>query len=489
MTTSSWPVCRMLGENGGSEQVKILRSQFGLLLVALLLGLGMTYYYYGLLLPMRHKDLRLTNAAAGNWSDLYPCWFGAREVLLHRRNPYSLEITRAIQSGYYGRPVDPSNRRDPRDQAGLAYPLYVIFLLVPFLGLPFATVRVLFTVGLLLISAASLLLWLRATRLRLAPSSVLLALTAVMTSYPVLDGLHLQQLTLLVAALMAASIASLAGKRFFLGGVLLACATIKPHLVFVLLMGLALWSFSRWRERKNLMAGFALTQAMLLGASELALPGWFGQWHQATLRYVGYVRPSMLGAILGMKMGLVAAGVAVCLVLLLFWRFRQQEPGSQHFTFLLVCALLVPTLLVPNAGASKYNLVLLIPGVLWLFSSGLALRPRSVLVRFGWLLGLNGLLWQWLLALGVVFAVVVLRHPLQHEATALAAAPEIAVYLFPFTLIPVLLTAIFHLDQIADRTGQAQDRPLRLASHSQPAALHPRLPVRDQQAPSPTEQP
>src|SRR5512146_2368661 len=145
MATSTCLGCRMLGDNNGSEPVKPLRSQSVLLAAVLLLGLGMTYYYYGLLLPMRQKDLHLINAAGGNWSDLYPCWLGAREVLLRRRNPYSLEITREIQSGYYGRPVDPSNRRDPKDQAGLAYPLYVIFPLIPFLGLSFATVRVFFT--------------------------------------------------------------------------------------------------------------------------------------------------------------------------------------------------------------------------------------------------------------------------------------------------------------------------------------------------------
>jgi hypothetical protein len=398
-------------------------------------------------------------------------------------------MTREIQSGYYGRAIDPFNRRDPKDQAGLAYPLYVIFLLIPFLGLPFATVRVFFSAALFLLTAGSMFLWLRALRLRLNTNSVVLALLAAMTSYPVLDGLHLQQLTLLVAALMAASMALLAGKRLFLAGVLLACATIKPQLVFLLLMGLIVWSLSRWRERKNLLAGFAATQAVLLGGAELLLPGWLGFWRQATQRYVGYVRPSMLGAILGARMGLVAAGAAVFLVVLLFWRFRQHEPGSQQFNFLLVCALLVPTLLVPNAGGSKYNLVLLIPAVLWLFSSGLALRPLSVFARFGWLLAFNGLVWQWLLALGVVFAVVILRHPLQHEATALGAAPEIAVYLFPFTLIPVLLSAVLHLDEMAGRTGRAQEQALQLASHGQPAAPHPRLPARDQQAPSPTEQP
>jgi len=479
----------MLGESGGFEQVKILRSQPVLLAVALLLGLSMTYYYYGLLLPMRQKDFRLANAAAGNWSDLYPRWLGARELLLHGRNPYSPEMTRDIQRGFYGRPLDTSNRGEPSDQESFAYPLYVVFLLAPSLSFSFPSVRLLFGIILFVITVASVFLWSRALRLRLNASSTVLALLAAIASYPVLDGLHLQQLTLLVAALMAASMALLAGKRLFLAGVLLACATIKPQLVFLLLMGLIVWSLSRWRERKNLLAGFAATQAVLLGGAELLLPGWLGFWRQATQRYVGYVRPSMLGAILGARMGLVAAGAAVFLVVLLFWRFRQHEPGSQQFNFLLVCALLIPTLLVPNAGGSKYNLVLLIPAVLWLFSSGLALRTLCVFARFGWLLAFNGLVWQWLLALGVVFAVVILRHPLQHEATALGAAPEIAVYLFPFTLIPVLLSAVLHLDEMAGRTGRAQEQALQLASHGQPAAPHPRLPARDQQAPSPTEQP
>lgn len=479
----------MLGESSGSEAVKTLRSQPVLLAVALLLGGAMTYYYYGLLLPMRQKDFRLTSAAAGNWSDLYPRWLGARELLLHGRNPYSPEMTGDIQRGFYGRPLDNSNRGEPSDQESFAYPLYVVLLLAPSLSFSFPTVRLVFGIILFVITVASVFLWSRALRLHLNASSIVLALLAALTSYPVLDGLHLQQLTLLVAALMAASMALLAGKRLFFAGVLLACATIKPQLVFVLLMGLAVWSFSRWRERNNLLAGFAVTQAVLLGGAELLLPGWLGFWRQATQRYVAYVRPSMLGAILGARAGLAVAGAAVCLVVLLFWRFRQHESGSQQFNFLLVSALLVPTLLVPNAGGSKYNLVLLIPAVLWLFSSGLELRPLGILARFGWLLAFNGLVWQWLLALGVVFAVVILRHPLQHEATALGAAPEIAVYLFPFTVIPVLLSALFHLDQIASRTGGAHQRPLQLASHGQPAALHPRLPARDQQAPSPTEQP
>jgi hypothetical protein len=36
-------------------------------------------------------------------TDLYPRWYGAREVLLHHRDPYSAEVTEEIQLAYEGR--------------------------------------------------------------------------------------------------------------------------------------------------------------------------------------------------------------------------------------------------------------------------------------------------------------------------------------------------------------------------------------------------
>jgi len=53
----------------------------------------------------------------GNLSDLYPRWLGARELLLHGRDPYSPEITREIQRGYYGRELDSSRPNDPGTKA------------------------------------------------------------------------------------------------------------------------------------------------------------------------------------------------------------------------------------------------------------------------------------------------------------------------------------------------------------------------------------
>ena len=85
-------------------------------------------------------DAAAHNRPRGNLSDLYPRWLGARELLRHGRNPYSAEITREIQQGYYGRPLDPSRPDDPKDQQGFAYPVYVVFLLAPTIDLPFDAV-------------------------------------------------------------------------------------------------------------------------------------------------------------------------------------------------------------------------------------------------------------------------------------------------------------------------------------------------------------
>ena len=80
-----------------------------------------------------------------NFSDLFPRWLGTRELLLHGRDPYSAEITREIQQGYYGRPIDPTRTSDPIDEQRFAYPLCVVFLLAPTVTLPFIVVKWLFT--------------------------------------------------------------------------------------------------------------------------------------------------------------------------------------------------------------------------------------------------------------------------------------------------------------------------------------------------------
>src|SRR5580704_1319989 len=115
-------------------------SKAGLALGLLLAG-SMWFYVQHILIPHQRTEAALHGTPRGNLSDLYPRWLGARELLLHHRDPYSPELTREIQIGYYGRELDDANPDDPKDQMAFAYPLYVVFLIAPTIVFPFSLVR------------------------------------------------------------------------------------------------------------------------------------------------------------------------------------------------------------------------------------------------------------------------------------------------------------------------------------------------------------
>ena len=173
-----------------------------ILLVAILLAAGMLYYYNYVLVPIWQKQALIRDAPPGNWSDLYPRWLGAQELLWHHRNPYGSDVTRDIQRGFYGRPLDPSNPRDPTDPEAFAYPVYVVFLFAPFLRVPFDTVRAVYSGAMLFLTAASIPLWMRGLRLSFEPLGTILVWIGIMSSYAAIDAFHLEQLTLLVAFLL-----------------------------------------------------------------------------------------------------------------------------------------------------------------------------------------------------------------------------------------------------------------------------------------------
>ena len=77
-------------------------------------------------------------------TDLYPSWYGSRELLLHHRNPYGVEVSREIQVAFYGKVLDSNIPHEPRDQQRFAYPLYVALFLAPTVNMQFNTVRVIF---------------------------------------------------------------------------------------------------------------------------------------------------------------------------------------------------------------------------------------------------------------------------------------------------------------------------------------------------------
>jgi len=383
-------------------------SRLGLLL-ALLSAASMWFYVQWVLVPYQKADAAAHGRPRGNLSDLYPRWLGTRELLLHHRDPYSSEVTREIQSGYYGRPLDPRRMDDPRfnepkDQQGFAYPLHVIFLLAPTIGLPFPVVQAGFRWLLVILTLASVLLWLRVLRWRPSAATTAIIILLTLGSYAVVQGIKLQQLTLVVSALLAGCGAALVAGHFSLAGFLLALATIKPQLALPLAGWLTLWAASDWRRRQSFIWSFALSMAIFLGASEYILPGWMREFRDAVAAYRQYTggAGSLLDVLTTPWLGKILAAVAVLAVVVMGWKVRRASHDSAAFSSILALVLAVTLVIVPSFA--PYNQVLLLPAVFLITISWKDLWSRGSLTRVACGLGLLVVGWPWLAACGLMLA-------------------------------------------------------------------------------------
>jgi hypothetical protein len=422
--------------------------QLGVLfLLAVLAAMSMWFYVDRILVAYQVEDAAAHQRPRGNLSDLYPRWLGARELLLHHRNPYGDDIALEIQKGYYGRALDPAKQDDPKDQQGFAYPVYVVFLLAPLIGLPFHEVQIFFHWLLLGLTAASVGLWLRALRWRVPPLGIAICIVLMLGCFPAVQGIKLQQLSLLVAALLAGAMACVVSGFLFCGGALLAVATIKPQLAWPLAAWLLLWAMSDWHRRQRLIFGFGLVMAGLLAGAEIVLPGWWSMFAHAIGQYHRYTQnQSVLLGSWEYSGAIMAAVVLVCGFYL--WKSRGEDSNAAEFGRATALMLAFTVLAVPMFA--PYNQVLLLPAILVLVKDRELLSSRSRLLRFGYVAGAFTLAWQWIasFALTAVFL---------SSATGWALSGWKVPFFATFT-VPVLVFALMFLDV---RYGQLQklERP------------------------------
>jgi hypothetical protein len=366
--------------------------------VALLCAVSMWFYVDRILVGYQVADAAVHQRPRGNLSDLYPRWLGARELLLHQRNPYSDEISREIQQGYYGRLLDPARPNDPKDQQGFAYPVYVVFLLAPFIGFPFHSVQIVFYWTLIAMTAASVWLWLRALRWRLSLVSIAICIALILGCFPDVQGIKLQQLSLLVAALLAGSVACVSGELLFCGGALLALATIKPQLAWPLVLWMLLWSAGDWPRRRNFVFGFGLVMMLLLAGAEFILPGWLRMFTQALRRYHRYTQNQSVLLLPWAFSGIIIVVAAIACAWLLC-KFRGLPADSENFGLATSLVMALTVLVVPMYA--PYNQLLLLPAILTLVRDRAVLTSRSRGVRFAYVAGAFALAWQWIASLGL----------------------------------------------------------------------------------------
>ena len=373
---------------------------------ALLFGASMWIWVQAIAIPHQHAEADAKGAPRGNLSDLYPRWLGARELLLHGRDPYRDDITREIQIGYYGRVLDPSRPNDPRDQQAFAYPVYVVLMLAPTVKLPFAIVRSRVFWLFALLTAISVPLWLHTLDWRISTSAKLAWTLLTLSCFPAVQGLKLQQLTVLVAAMIAAAMSAVAQRRLVLAGVLLATATIKPQLVVLLTLWLGVWVIGQWQQRQRLFWSFAVTIAVMVGAGQLLLPGWIPEFRGAMASYYSYTGggTSVLDVLLTKTIGRAGSVVMVVVLLWFVWDKRRTAQTTAEFWWMF-CFVMATTLLVIPTFA-PYNQILLLPAFMIFLRSIRKLWQSGQLRRFFVAVTLTSMFWSYPAAAGLAIALL-----------------------------------------------------------------------------------
>jgi hypothetical protein len=419
-------------------------KQFLFLLLAGLLATAMWLWVQRIAIPHQQAESAELGTPRGNLSDLYPRWLGARELLLHHRDPYSPSVTREIQAGYYGRPLDPTRPHDPKDQQAFAYPVYVIFLLAPTVGLPFLAVQKLFFWLFVIQTAASVFLWMDALDWR--PSFFTIAIWIVLTlsCFPAIQGIKLQQLSLFVAFLLAAFASLLARRQFVWAGGLLALATIKPQLAALPVLWLGIWALGDWKRRQRIVWSFAITMSFLVVGGELLLPGWIGEFRVALSAYYQYTGGgnSVLDVALSPVIGRVLAAVLVCAFLVLSWQLRRFPERSPDFQWSLSLSLAVTLAVIPMFA--PYNQVLLLPALMMIVRSLVETWKKGTLPRFFVVLTAIAVFEQWITAALLVIARLFLPAATVQKLWDLPFYPSLAI---PITVLALLLITRGHLLQ------------------------------------------
>lgn len=402
----------------------------------------MVYYHLGIFLPSS-QAVRAAQGFGEGYSfgaDFYPIWLTSRGGLLQHRDPYSPEITREIQQGLFGRPLD-AHSGAPQDYRAFAYPAFADLLFWPAALLPFSAVRILVALILATATAFSLILWLKVLRLRARPATLASLIFLTLSSYAVMEGLFADQMGLLLGFLLAASLAALVRQKLFFSGSLMALALIKPQMMALLAGYLFLWSCCQWRERRRFVWGFLVNAVVLVGMSVVVWPAWIPKWLHVLLEYRAYSMPPLvaylLGDWMGPRLGPIFIGLLLAGAIALAWRARYAATTSFLFAWTVSILLAITTIgFLP--GHAVYDHVVLLPGIILTSACWRGFAASNRIFRRVLPIAALALLWQWIAAP----VVMVLRTLLSRQ---LFPSPPLALPFRTAASIPFCVLALLAL--------------------------------------------
>jgi hypothetical protein len=424
---------------------KLFRSAALALALALLGAASMVYYHLGLFMP-RVREVSTQRHLAGEYSfggDFYPIWLTSRRWIRDHRDPYSPELTREIQIGLFGRPLDSHVPTDPpSDYRTFAYPAFTDLLFWPLSEIPFRILRIAWSALLVVLLGGNVVFWSRALAWQLNAVGLAIAILLTICSYQELEGLYAGQIGLLVGFLLSASLLALVRERPVLAGISMALTTIKPQMVILAILYLILWSASDWRKRGRFTISFFATMFLLIASSLLVWPHWIQSWINVIRAYPHYAMPPLASEVLGSNLrsylGTPVIALLLVVAIVLAWRGRTAAVGSYSF-WLTLGSLLALTTVTLAPGQAVHDHVILLPAIFLLVSRERLCNAGAI---FRWLfaVGVAVVLWPWLAA-ACLTALRPFLRPEVFYSEAVFALPLRTAAALPFVVIGLLVLA------------------------------------------------
>ena len=294
-------------------------------------------------------------------NDFFVRWIGGRELLQYGTNPYDRSVAEMAQKSMFGRLTRPEDK----DEAYFAYPLYTLYFFWPLSYVPYAWAQAIWMVVLQFMLLGSTILAIRLSGWR--PPTWLFWFTILwgILFYNGARAIILGQFSILVTLALFLALWAIQSRRDGWAGLFLAVTTIKPQMVFLVMVFLLVWAL--FQRRWRLIGSFIITMLLLVVTSMLLVPTWPLDFIRNAVAYSDYVAFGtplenllhyFLPANLADRLTLILSGLFFLALLPGWWFGWRGRPGG--YVWAVLSTLIVGSL-ITFRSATTNQVILYLP--------------------------------------------------------------------------------------------------------------------------------
>jgi len=299
-------------------------------------------------------------------NDFLARWMGAHKWLMEGISPYDEKVSLATQNMIYGHPADVSKGEDINH---FVYPLTSMIFFGPFGLLEYLPARALWMTLLQLSLAGLAILSLKLVRWTISPVRMAVMILFSVLWYHGARTIIVGQFAAIEALLLIGALLLIYKEQDGFAGLLLALATTKPQMSYLIIPFVLFWAYSR--QRFTVFSGFFGSLVGIFVASLFFIPNWPVQMIWQIMEYPTYTeRIGSMVSILASSIPGVSRQLSIILYIF-FWGYLIVEwilawgKDRNWFIWTALMTLVLTNFLVSRTATTNY--VMLLPAVFMIF--------------------------------------------------------------------------------------------------------------------------